>query len=415
MNNIYFIQFKGLGEDFNFLCATTTNQSRIDVDVVDSCNVAGSHLWFCGYQGFGADVSARKEGRVTIFSYHDGRQTHVNVRISFLLFLMIISFLTNIEEQKFNSLNFCFFVHCDVFLFIVTYFFHLCYLFIRFVFQNIRVRERIVQICSVGSFVWVGTEGGHIQVFCALTYKPVAFGYLGVGRVILKILHLPLCGTVLVSLSDESIYAFHDNISKYNTTIPQSKVTDIFYKVDRTSVIRKLEEIQRYTSNFKTHCMTGVALHKKKSESDNNHEVKSDDSEEKQPSSESKQPTVEIWCGQDKGQITILNAKTLNVEQIFCVLKDHPPKEFNEALNVQFIETARSFESVTTSNNNNKSPPPVSLGHDFVWVVVYPGTQVSRWNVRERCVECSLDVKQHPPWHDRKFNLILLKFVNYVH
>ena len=74
-------QFKGLGEDFNFQCATTTNQSRIDIGVVDSCNIAGSHLWFCGYEGFGADVSARKESRVTIFSYHDGRHTHVNVSI----------------------------------------------------------------------------------------------------------------------------------------------------------------------------------------------------------------------------------------------------------------------------------------------------------------------------------------------
>lgn len=278
--------------------------------------------------------------------------------------------------------------------------------FLIFLSQNIRVRERIVQICSVGSFVWVGTEGGHIQVFCALTYKPVAFGFLGVGRVILKILHSPLCGTVLVSLSDETIYAFHDNISKYNTTIPQNKVTDIFYKVDRTSVIRKLEEIERYTSNVKTHCMTGVALLPKKCEPEINPEVKpySEKQKPSSDSSESKQPSIEIWCGQDKGQITILNANTLSVEQTFCVFKENPPNDFNEALNVQFIETSRSFESVVTSNlNKDKSTtPPVSFVHGHVWIVVYPGTQVSRWNVVERSVECCLDVKQHSPWHDCK-------------
>ena len=212
-----------------------------------------------------------------------------------------------------------------------------------------------------------------------------------------------------MSLSDESIYAFHDNISKYNTTIPQNKVTDIFYKVDRTSVIRKLEEIQRYTSNFKTHCMTGVALHEVKSEPEIEVNAESN-SEEKKPSpSETEQPTVEIWCGQDKGQITILNARTLNVEETFFVFKDEPPKEFNEALNIQFIETSRSFESVVTSNNTNRSPSPV--GQQFVWIVVYPGTQISRWNVVDRSIECSLDIKQHPPWHDCMFNYSIRKFV----
>ena len=313
-----------------------------------------------------------------MFSYHDGRHTHVNV-----------SSIKLITDR--NTL--CTYVS---FLFALRF---------PFFFQNIKVRERIVQICSVGSFVWIGTEKG-IKVFCALTYKPVAFGFLEF-RMILKILHSPLCGTVLVSLSDGSIFAFHDNISKYNTTISQNDVINIFHNVDRTSVIRKLEEIQRYTSNFKTHCMTGVAFHASFSEKCEP-EVNLDDetvsnSEENNPISESGELTVEVWCGQDKGRILILDVKTLSVKHTLCVFQVEPPKEYNESFSVQFIETSRSFESVVTSNsNNNKSPTPVPFDHPFMWVVVYPGTQVSRWNVKERSVECSLDITQHPPWHDCK-------------
>ena len=33
----------------------------------------------CGYQGFGPTVAARKEGFISVFSYHDGKYSHVNV------------------------------------------------------------------------------------------------------------------------------------------------------------------------------------------------------------------------------------------------------------------------------------------------------------------------------------------------
>lgn len=72
----------GLGEEFNFQCAATTNHSRIDRGEVDSRNVVGSHMWFCGYQGFGASVARLKEGFVSIFSYHDGKYMHVNVSLT---------------------------------------------------------------------------------------------------------------------------------------------------------------------------------------------------------------------------------------------------------------------------------------------------------------------------------------------
>ena len=235
-------------------------------------------------------------------------------------------------------------------------------------------------------------------MFCALTFKPVAFGFLK-HRIILKILHSPLCGIVLVSVSDGTIYAFHDNISRYNTLVPQNDVIGFFHNVDRTTVIRKLERENRFTSNLKTHCMTGVALHPPKnsfeSEGDKNGKLL----DEGTPLPGSKEPTVEIWCGQDKGRILILDANTLRVIHTLNVFAVDPLKDSNEAFNVQFIETTRSFQSVV----NNKPSDSPSQTDPFVWLVVYPGTKVSRWNVRKRCLDCSLDVTQHPPWHDCEF------------
>ncbi|XP_066912686.1 leucine-rich repeat serine/threonine-protein kinase 1-like isoform X2 [Clytia hemisphaerica] len=350
----------GLAEDFNFQCVTTTNQSRIDSGVVDSRSVVGSHLWFCGYRGFGAAVAARKEGFITVFSYHDGRYTHVN---------------------------------------------------------NIKIRERVVQICSVGSFVWIGTEAGHIQVFCALTYKPVAFGFFNL-RVILKILHSPVCGTVFVSLSDGSLHAFDDNISKYNNTIPQNDAVEIFHKADRTTVIRKLEEKQHFTSQLKIHCMAGVtsfALRRYSQEvvkfADGGGDIavtKRDNSSPRQgksrsPSPEAREPTLELWCGQDKGRISILEMKTLREMRTLPVTGENQNNDFNEVYNVILIETSRTYDSAINNNQGGSLKTPSSaqpMESAHVWVVAYPGTKISRWNVDKRVLEESMDVSQHSPWHD---------------
>jgi len=264
--------------------------------------------------------------------------------------------------------------------------------------------------------VWIGTGAGHIQVFCALTYKPVAFCLLGY-RVILKILHSPVCGLVLVSLSDGSIYAFDDNISKYNETIPQNEVVERFDRVDRTTVIRKLVERSHFTSDSRIHCMACVpnyAIRQKSQEIADNAVTKHDNADKsgsRTPSphtttTTSDEPMYELWCGHNKEQITIYNIKTLQLIQTLPVSDNDLAYEFNETFNIQFLETSRAYDSTINNNNNTLLNPPASPSNNnratCVWVVAYPDTKVSRWNVDNRAVERTIDAAQYSPWHDCK-------------
>lgn len=263
--------------------------------------------------------------------------------------------------------------------------------------------------------MWIGTEAGHIQVFCALTYKPVAFCLLGF-RIILKILHSPVCGLVLVSLSDGSIYSFDDNISKYNETIPQNEVVERFHRVDRTTVIRKLVERNHLTSDIKIHCMAGVASYSIREISQETADVAVASPEDVDlseariptPHMTPDEPTYELWCGHDKGRITIYDIKTLREIQTLSV-NDNLADKFDETYNIQFLETSRAYDSTINATNNNPPIPAASNGCDkCVWVVVYPGTKVSRWNVDKRAVEASMDTVQLSPWHDCELNCFCL-------
>lgn len=95
------IYFQGLGEEFNLQCVATTNQGQCKQNVVDSRVMIGSHLWFCGYSGFGDSISARKEGVITVFSYHDSRYSHVTVSIplSSTLNPYVVSFYMNVDQD----------------------------------------------------------------------------------------------------------------------------------------------------------------------------------------------------------------------------------------------------------------------------------------------------------------------------
>ena len=95
------IDILGLEETFKFQCAATTNQSQC-LNVADSCSIVGSHLWFCGYSG-----GNRNRGTIVVSSYHENKYCHV---------------------------------------------------------QNIKLNDRILMVCTVGSTIWLGTESGIVQV-----------------------------------------------------------------------------------------------------------------------------------------------------------------------------------------------------------------------------------------------------------
>lgn len=270
----------------------------------------------------------------------------------------------------------------------------------------------------MGSFVWLGTESGLLQVFCGLTYKPVAMGFNNY-RYILKIIHSAVCNTVLVSFSDGSVLSFEDNITKYNETITQKEVSDFFYNSDRNTKIRKLVHRTQFTGDNKIHCMAGVASHVQRTFS---HEivkfadsaggiaVTTRDSETNEPAGSppvvSTEITYELWCGQDKGRITILDINSLRVMKTLPLMGNDLNDPTLKDLKVQFLEVSRTFDTVVSqsSSQSNHSGPDTTELSRYLWVVAYPGTKVARWNVDKRAVEEVFDTSLHSPWHDCKYS-----------
>ena len=106
--------------------------------------------------------------------------------------------------------------------------------------------------------------------------------------------------------------------------------------------------------------------------------------------------TYELWCGQEKGRITILEMNTLKRMKTLPVKGNDLRNPALNDLSVNFMETVRSFELFNSDKQNASSKVW------NVWIVVYPGTQVSRWNVDTRQIEDTFDASQHSPWHDCK-------------
>lgn len=342
----------GLGEEFNLQCVATTNQGQCKQNVVDSRVMIGSHLWFCGYSGFGDSISARKEGVITVFSYHDSRYSHVT---------------------------------------------------------NIKLTDRVLMVCSVGSTIWLGTESGNILVFCSLTYKPLALGRLLCHRHILRMLHSPVCHCVLITRSDGCVYSYQDSVSSYTKLVPQHEVPNFFQTATQGQVIRELFPSKEYTGNTKIHCFAAVASHATRRYSQEVMTYKDaggaiavatretdEEEEDSYVPSQSTEVTYELWCGQEKGCITILDLNSLKKMKMLPVKGSDLTNPALKDLNVNFMETVRTFESFSQDKRTDFIE---SMSH-YIWIVVYPGTQVLRWNIDKRVIEDAFDASKHSPWRD---------------
>ena len=116
--------------------------------------------------------------------------------------------------------------------------------------------------------------------------------------------------------------------------------------------------------------------------------------------------TFELWCGQEKGVISVLEAKSMRKMRTLPVLEGDLSNPALRDLNVTFLETARSYDVTDTLCDPSKrdmSRDSREMTSSYVWTVVYPGTTVSRWNVDTRLVEEVFDAQQHPPLNDCKY------------
>ena len=290
----------------------------------------------------------------------------------------------------------------------MLYFFY--YTFFHFhVEQNIKINDRILMVCAVGSTIWLGTEAGIIQVFCSLQFKPLALGEKHCGRYILRLIHSTATHSVFVALDDGSVYGYHDNLSNYNEMIQENETEKYFPSSPISVSIRRLHHNKRFTGDTEMHCLVGVSSHIEKRYTeetmtfkDANGALTSTPVENVSiigtPPTKTMATSYELWCGQGKGTILILDMSTLRKMSTLPVRGSDLTDPTLRGLKVTFMETSRKFDWIS----NECCTDETTIKSQYIWLVVYPGTEVARWSVDERCVENTFDASQHSPHHDCK-------------
>ena len=71
-------------------------------------------------------------------------------------------------------------------------------------------------------------------------------------------------------------------------------------------------------------------------------------------------------------------------------------------LSVTLIETKRVFQTTCHSSCPPDDPQLPAKTSASVWVVLYPGTCVYRWNVDNRKIEAKFDASLHTPDNERE-------------
>ena len=256
------------------------------------------------------------------------------------------------------------------------------------------MKEKVLVACSVGSTMWLGTELGSIKVYCALSYKLLAVGDCSRFGYILCIAHCPMFNYVVLTFSNSFVLSFSDNLNSYHCI---QSCGDTSASTSPHPVTRIIELLPFKQSSFKIP-IHSVAIVRSKAanyssktdftltEESNGDGIPNSSNSETSNSSE----VFELWCGQEKGHISILEAKTLTLIQLLPIKADDPLSSALNDLTVTFLETPRSYDLYTQNKKVNDSA--VSSN---VWMVAFPGTQVERWNVDTRTIEGVFDASQH--------------------
>ena len=97
----------------------------------------------------------------------------------------------------------------------------------------------------------------------------------------------------------------------------------------------------------------------------------------------------EVWCGQEIGQITVLNGDELS--QLFTMPAEDSDAQSMRDQSVSHLETCRTFGA------DIQPDEPVARS---VWVALFPGTRVFRWDAASKSVVGSVDCAQYTPKND---------------
>lgn len=211
--------------------------------------------------------------------------------------------------------------------------------------------------CSVGNTVWLGTKSGVILVYCAITYKLLCQGALACDKLIMAMIHAPKCNCVFVSFYHGQIMAYSDNVySKFREScdIPSPK---------------DLTPLRVYVGDNFAHSLAIIGVPK------DNHGTEGPVAIE-----------YEVWLGRVKGRILILDAETLKEKQEIAAEDCELDNPILANLAVTSLQTCQTF-----SGNIDEFDPLATS----VWIAVYPGTCVYRYDARAKCLLNSVDCLQN--------------------
>lgn len=212
-------------------------------------------------------------------------------------------------------------------------------------------------------------------------------------RYILSMIHVPRANWVLVALADGSVLAYNDNISNhyhYSDSAGQSPVHELLPK-------------RVYTGNgIPIHCMTALLL-KKPQGDETPPEAAGDSSEDSDDrNSPCDEYVCEVWCGQEKGRITILDGEELQQICTKSAEDSEPDASPQREHSVSHLETCQTTgTSISGDDHVSRS----------VWVALFPATRVFRWDAQEKKIVRSVDCSQHPPRFEGR-NLISDLYLN---
>ena len=204
----------------------------------------------------------------------------------------------------------------------------------------------------------------------------VAFGEKINHACILSILHCPLIKRVFFTLSDGDVLVYSDDVrSPSRINVPESPES-ILHPITKIVQLTPLDSFSAYSP---IHCICifeSNPAKKEKTAIPKDPDISLDES--------CLTPNkYELWCGQEKGILQIRDALSFKELETYSVNTGKASSDFEPTnQTVTFLETNRFF----ISDNQNKK----SLSSN-VWMVVFPGTKVKRWNVNLRMVEGVFD------------------------
>ena len=102
----------------------------------------------------------------------------------------------------------------------------------------------------------------------------------------------------------------------------------------------------------------------------------------------------EVWCGQERSEITVLDGVELG--KIASMSVEDCAQDFPslKEQSVSHMETCRTFSSTIRKDH--------AVARS-IWVALFPGSQVFRWDAQEKKVVTSVDCAQYKPKFEGRF------------